>query len=361
MTKRPKGLLDGNSGLNVSGQKRRNTHEDEDLQSKEDTKNTQEHSQEPDDDNSNARKNTEEYISFKREPEEGKNREDHENEATPEQQEEEEEKDGAFDVMIAQPKAQQRLRNPSYRSARLAQIMRQVNQVNSDFNMHHDLGSGRFGSIKYAENKSNANQKTAIKVIPKSFYSADVNYQEDLKEKFTVYDQLAHPNLLRVHDMFQDDKNIYIAMEYIEEDNQGLRQQILNNDPPLTHGEVLQIVVQILPLLKYLENTNIMHRDLTPMHILTKREADNQICAKLTGFQCAANVEQQAGVLTKKPKYASGLFKAPELLQSSKGSCVHNSKVDVWSLGVCLFMLLSGAHPFSDKPKEQLMASVYDE
>ena len=61
-----------------------------------------------------------------------------------------------------------------------------------------------------------------------------------------------------------------------------------------------------------------------------------------------------------KPKYASDLFKAPELLRSSKGSCVHNSKVDVWSLGVCLFMLLSGAHPFSDKPKEQLMASVYD-
>ena len=215
-------VLERNSSLNVSSQKpknlgkRRNTHEDEVMQSKEDTKNTQEHSQEPDDDNSNARKNTEEYISFKREPEESKNRED---EATPEQQEEEE-KDGAFDVMIAQqPKAQQRLRNPSYRSARLAQIMRQVNQVNSDYNLHHDLGSGRFGSIKYAENKSNANQKTAIKVIPKSFYSADVNYQEDLKEKFTVYDQLAHPNLLRVHDMFQDDKNIYIAMEYIEEDN----------------------------------------------------------------------------------------------------------------------------------------------
>ena len=216
-------VLERNSSLNVSSQKpknlgkRRNTHEDEVMQSKEDTKNTQEHSQEPDDDNSNARKNTEEYISLKREPEESKNRED---EATPEQQEEEEEKDGAFDVMIAQqPKAQQRLRNPSYRSARLAQIMRQVNQVNSDYNLHHDLGSGRFGSIKYAENKSNANQKTAIKVIPKSFYSADVNYQEDLKEKFTVYDQLAHPNLLRVHDMFQDDKNIYIAMEYIEEDN----------------------------------------------------------------------------------------------------------------------------------------------
>ena len=85
--------------------------------------------------------------------------------------------------------------------------------------MHYELGRGRFGSIKYAENKSNANQKTAIKVIPKSFYSADINYQQDLKEKFTVYDQLAHPNLLRVHDMFQDDKNIYITMEYIEEDN----------------------------------------------------------------------------------------------------------------------------------------------
>ena len=85
----------------------------------------------------------------------------------------------------------------------------------------------------------------------------------------------------------------------------------------MNNGEALQIVVQILITLKYLEYTKIMHRDLTPMHILTKREGDNQIIAKLSGFLSAANVEQEAGAMTLKPQYASGLFKAPELLRSS--------------------------------------------
>ena len=81
-------------------------------------------------------------------------------------------------------------------------------------------------------------------------------------------------------------------MEYIDEGNKGLMHQIKCKDQPYTHGEVLQILMQILPTLKYLESTEIMHRDLTPMHILTTREGNNPIIARLSGFNCAVNIEE---------------------------------------------------------------------
>ena len=54
--------------------------------------------------------------------------------------------------------------------------MRQANSIHTDYDVHQVLGSGRFGSIKYAENKWISKQKTAIKIIPKSFSNAEVNF-----------------------------------------------------------------------------------------------------------------------------------------------------------------------------------------
>ena len=53
--------------------------------------------------------------------------------------------------------------------------------------------------------------------------------------------------------------------------------------------------MQLLPALKYLQNFNVMHRDLNLMKILVKREEENnQIIAKLSGFECASNVKLEA-------------------------------------------------------------------
>ena len=91
-----------------------------------------------------------------------------------------------------------------------------------------------------------------------------------------------------------------------------------------------------------------MHRDLNLTKIWIKREENNSIVAKLSGFECSSKIKLET---IEKPKKASTLFKAPELLADSSGECLHDSKVDIWSLGISLFMLLSGAHPFTDKPK----------
>ena len=48
---------------------------------------------------------------------------------------------------------------------------------------------------------------------------------------------------------------------------------------------------------------------------------------------------------------------APELLLTSTNSCAHDTKLDIWSLGICIFMLLSGTHPFDNRSKQEILAN----
>ena len=113
-----------------------------------------------------------------------------------------------------------------------------------------------------------------------------------------------------------------------------------------TEGEARLVMQKVLSAVKYLHSKDIIHRDLKPENILLM-EPNNDTEVKITDFGLAKRTNQE-GLKTfcGTPQYF-----APEVLKRKntvKGLGSYGTAADMWSLGVVLFILLSGAFPFDD-------------
>ena len=106
---------------------------------------------------------------------------------------------------------------------------------------------------------------------------------------------------------------------------------------------------QILSTLNYCHSSNIVHRDLKPENVLLdKDEGDTTI--KIIDFGTAEIFDPEQKMSTKS---GTPFYIAPEVIKRS-----YNSKCDVWSAGVLLYILLCGYPPFSGKTDQDIMANV---
>ena len=94
--------------------------------------------------------------------------------------------------------------------------------------------------------------------------------------------------------------------------------------------------------IKYLHDNNISHRDLKPENILLKSDESNETLVKISDFGLSKFFENSMQTMCGTPNYL-----APEVLDSRVAGNSYTNKIDNWSLGVILFILLSGEAPFN--------------
>lgn len=146
---------------------------------------------------------------------------------------------------------------------------------------------------------------------------------------------LAHPNIVSIYDVGEEDGLYYIVMEYVE--GQTLKQYIQQN-APLRVDEALEIMKQLTSAISHAHQNHIVHRDIKPHNILLDRKGN----VKITDFGIAmalsaTSITQTNSVL------GSVHYLSPE--QARGGTA--NKKSDIYSLGIVLFELLTGRLPFS--------------
>lgn len=113
--------------------------------------------------------------------------------------------------------------------------------------------------------------------------------------------------------------------------------------------DAAKILHQILLGLNYMHKRNIIHRDIKPENILLESKNINSVVVKITDFGFAKcydpyNFEGFDEVL------GSPLYMAPEIVKKMK----YDSKVDIWSLGIMAYIILSGKPPFTGKTKDEI-------
>ena len=186
---------------------------------------------------------------------------------------------------------------------------------------------------------------------------------EEMKRRFVeearTATRLKHPNIGTIHDFALDEEGkAYLVMEYIDGVNLA---DLMKQQGPPGIALSLEVAHQTLLALGYLHRKNVVHRDIAPDNLMLTHDEDGKPVVKLIDLGIAKTLDRpgemtSTGVFLGKLKYAS-----PEQFGSLPAGEKLDGRCDIYALGVVLYELLTGVHPFvGESPSELLRAHLFD-
>ncbi|CAD8119291.1 unnamed protein product [Paramecium sonneborni] len=163
-----------------------------------------------------------------------------------------------------------------------------------------------------------------------------------LMEEIQVLNDLSHPNIIKLHRIFETNQHINMVLQLVE-GGELLKSQRYN----IRDARI--IFKQLVECVDYMHQKGVMHRDLKPQNILCKT---NSLDIVLADFGLATYIKAKSHIY-----YRCGTtgYVAPEILQYKEGNKMYTEKCDIFSLGVILYQLIYNQHPFKDSQKEKML------
>ena len=210
------------------------------------------------------------------------------------------------------------------------------------FKLLDQLGKGKFATVSLGIHEE-LKEYVAIKQIKKS----ELNTNVLLSKEISIQKILFHPYITKMYCVIEKEENIFIISEYC---SKGDAFKILVNSEKECFEECYscKIFQQILSSLEYLHNNNICHRDIKLENILLDEYGD----AKLSDFGLSKKHEKNELLKT---ACGSPIYAAPEML---KGDPYKGSEVDIWSLGISLYVMVCGEFPFNEDDMKNLVYKI---
>ncbi|KAM6448403.1 hormonally up-regulated neu tumor-associated kinase isoform 1-T1 [Liasis olivaceus] len=200
------------------------------------------------------------------------------------------------------------------------------------------LGEGSFAKVREGLHVVTG-EKVAVKVIDKKRAKKDTYVTKNLRREGQIQQMIRHPNIAQLLDILETENSYYLVMELCPGGN--LMHKIYEKKR-LEEHEARKYIRQLILAVEHLHRAGVVHRDLKIENLLL--DEDNNIklidfglsnCASILGYTDPFST--QCG----SPAYA-----APELLARKK----YGPKIDVWSIGVNMYAMLTGTLPFTVEP-----------
>lgn len=218
----------------------------------------------------------------------------------------------------------------------------------SAYSIGRTLGRGQFGTVKQCTRKDDGNTKYAVKCIDKSNLS--LKDEESIREEIQILEYLDHPNVIRLFDSYDETNYHYIVTELME--GGELFDRIVSKTT-YSEKETRDVCKIVFEAIRYCHDLNICHRDLKPENLLLFSEHDDSHHIKIADFGLARRVSpNNPNCLRTKcgtPEYA-----APDVFCGK----TYGVKSDMWSMGVIIFILLSGYPPFTEQSTSKLLLKI---
>jgi calcium-dependent protein kinase len=207
------------------------------------------------------------------------------------------------------------------------------------------LGNGGFGKVRLYRDKNLKDLKFAIKTLKKDYLNA--HSVKSLQEEVSILRNLDHPNIVKYFETYEDDFYIHIVMEFIPGDN--LFKVITNRKyNQFSERDASEILHCLFKAILFLHKNKIVHRDIKPENILFSMPGKYE-SLKIIDF--GLSVTSSKG----KDKYRVGspYYMAPEMLNGN-----YSNETDVWSMGVILYVMMTGVQPFQGKTQEEVFDKI---
>jgi calcium/calmodulin-dependent protein kinase I len=207
------------------------------------------------------------------------------------------------------------------------------------------LGTGSFAVVKQATRKADGKQ-FAIKIIKKSKLNAEE--LAVVHDEVEIMHKVDHPNCVKLFEMFETSKKLYMVLELLT--GGELFDRIVAKGS-YSEKEASALIRDISGAIKYLHSIGVVHRDLKPENLLyLSPKPDAPI--KITDFGLA-KIKGSSDTLMSTACGTPG-YVAPEVLKNEP----YDRAVDMWSLGVILYILLCGFPPFYHENTSQLYKQI---
>tara|TARA_R110002126_G_scaffold1177_1_gene6995 strand:+ start:19294 stop:20679 length:1386 start_codon:yes stop_codon:yes gene_type:complete len=208
------------------------------------------------------------------------------------------------------------------------------------------IGSGGFGVVYQAHWLGYT--PVAVKLLLSNRLNPE--YTQRFKDEAVLHGGLRHPNIVSMHGAFESDRTFGLVLEYLPEGD--LHHRLHQNNMPLTPGMQLNYAQGIAHGLSYLSSLNMIHCDLTSHNILLSGYR-----AKITDFGHTMSMSmssQQALKLGYVYQEGTWPWMAPEVIRETRSS----KASDIYALGVILWEMASGKHPYALLSIEQGKAKI---
>ena len=205
-------------------------------------------------------------------------------------------------------------------------------KINDRYEIIRSIGEGGMANV-YLGYDTILDRNVAIKIL-RGDLSNDEKFVRRFQREALSASSLAHPNIVEVYDVGEDNGLYYIVMEYIE--GKTLK-QLLKKRGTLTLSEAIDIMLQLTDGMAHAHDSDIIHRDLKPQNVMI--QDDGQIKITDFGIAMALNSTQ----LTQTNSVMGSVHYLPPEQASGKGC---TTKSDIYSMGIIFYELLSGSLPF---------------
>ncbi|XP_068116865.1 serine/threonine-protein kinase 33 [Hyperolius riggenbachi] len=215
------------------------------------------------------------------------------------------------------------------------------------------LGQGSFGVVIEATHKESG-KKWAIKKVNRE--KAGSSAVKLLEQEVSILKRVNHEHVIHLEEVFETPKRMYLVMELCEG---GELREILQRRKRFSERETRYIIHSLASAIAYLHKNDIVHRDLKLENILVKsnesgEDEEMMVNIKVTDFGLAVQKGGVGGENMLQATCGTPIYMAPEIINAHD----YSQQCDIWSIGVIMYMLLSGDQPFMATSEEKLFELI---
>ena len=214
------------------------------------------------------------------------------------------------------------------------------------YEIEDEIGTGRYSRCYRAKNK-----ETGHYFACKELEKGNLTDYETLMSEIDILIKLDHPNIIKLYEIYETDKYIYLIMELCtggELFNRIIRKT--ENREIFNEREAANIFRQMMSAIAYCHSKKVAHRDLKPENLLLLDESPNSPI-KVIDFGMSKIYKESSDPMS--DYVGTAFYISPEVLEGK-----YDAKCDIWSAGVILYLLLSGCLPFDGENDEEVFKKI---